>query len=426
MILPIHLECPACEAAILLRVGLSRDRQRIMVACPDCHSVIRGSIVPSGDRLLPRFDLPGIKELDHRTPGKEWRVVNTYGDLPSGSAEEFSSFLSVSRVFGDRALWYLRRVTLVRAFAEKADPLEHAYGFYLQERWDLLDSVMKRRFEEDWPIEESWPSGLSELGRHTQLHRIISLLAGAMDPAGHYSRARRELWSRVSRKRAEFSELAFGIISEPGFSTIHQRVADQFFGLLRDGSEWIPALAIAHLRASRIPVPGDWRVPIGRIDSLRDAYRQNFEVSCQMLPVVIRMQNMAEGRDDGTIRDPALSNGWAPRALRARDLVNNVQQFAKSKAATKEAYLCRYTHLRHFWHSAFSRDVRNSIAHAEFDYVMHDGLVRYKGREVPCHVFIEALVEQIVLLVLWLDLCKLCKVYGSRWDPAGRTFSGLG
>lgn len=114
-----------------------------------------------------------------------------------------------------------------------------------------------------------------------------------------------------------------------------------------------------------------------------------------------------------------------PRALRPQDLVNNLNQFTKSNAATKEAYLSRYSHLRYFWNAAFSRDVRNSIAHAEFDYIMHESIVKYKGREVPYYVFIEALIKQISLLIFWLDLCKLCKIYGSRWDPIGSKFLGL-
>ncbi|MFI1845971.1 hypothetical protein ACH439_28020 [Streptomyces microflavus] len=425
IILRTYIECPACESPILLRVGLSRDRQIIVVACPDCHSTIRGSIIPSEEKMLPRFDLPGIKRLDHQTPGKEWRVVNTYGDFPSSSKGEYSSFLSASRVFGEKFPFYLRCVSLVRSFAEKVDPLEHAYGFYLQERWDLLDSMMMRNFKEDWPIEGSWPSNPSDLDRHTHIHRILSLLAAAMDPGGHKQRAKYELWSRTFEKQEEFSELSFRIISEPTFATVNRRISDQFFRMLRDASEWIPALAIAHLRANGGHIPGDWRVPLGRIDSLRDAYRQNFEVSCQMLPLVIRIQNMSEGRDDATIRDPTLPDGWAPRALRPQDLVNNLNQFTKSNAATKEAYLSRYSHLRYFWNAAFSRDVRNSIAHAEFDYITHESIVKYKGREVPYYVFIEALIKQISLLIFWLDLCKLCKIYGSRWDPIGSKFLGL-
>ncbi|MFI9112740.1 hypothetical protein [Streptomyces venezuelae] len=357
--------------------------------------------------------------IDHRTTGADWKVVNTYGDLPSTSSEEHSSFIFATQVFGDQFMAYFKCVGIVREFEERVDAIEHAYGFYLQERWDLLDSVMRRSFE------DAWPKSPSVLDRHTYLHRILSVLAAALDPNGFYPRAKRELWSRTFGKEENFSELAFRVTTDSNFEVINRRLSDQLVRLLRDAADWIPALAIAHLRAGRMSIPEDWRVPLVRIDTLRDAYRQNFEVSCQMLPLVVRMQNMTEGRDIDVIRDPGLPGGWAPRTLLPRDLVNNVNQYTKAKASTKEAYLNRNSRLRHFWNSAFTRDVRNGIAHAEFDYVMHDGIVRYKDVEVPQYVFVEALIQQIALLVFWLDLCKLCKIYGSRWDPVRKNFLGL-
>jgi hypothetical protein len=307
----------------------------------------------------------------------------------------------------------------VREFEEKVDHLEHAYNFYLQSKWGLLDSVMGKRFEGMWPEESS------VLERHTTLHRILQLLAASVEPEGVYFQAKCEIWSRIFKKEAEFAELAHGVISEPGFVATSRRVAEQLMTLLRDAAEWIPTLAISHLRAVNRSIPENWRVPLGRIDALRDAYRQNFEVGCQMLPLVIMLQNVAEGRDSRTIRDPSQSDGWAPRTLDARDLVNNINQYRKAKSATKEAYLNRHPVLRYYWNASFSRDVRNSIAHAEFDYVMHDGAIRYKGREVPYYVFVEALIKQISLLVFWLDFLKLHRVYGSRWDPVNKRFLGV-
>ncbi|MGW8351051.1 hypothetical protein [Streptomyces wedmorensis] len=418
MILSTYIECPACSTAIILRVGISRARQKFTVACPECRSSIRGDTIPDGSEHLD-FNIPGVTVLDPEVEDRDWRTVSTYGDLPIAPSGEFSSFLFATSVLGEKFATYRRCVAIVRDFEEKVDPLEHAYGFYLQGKWELLDSVVKRHFS------KAWPDDPTILDRHTYLHRILSWLQSAVEPAGQHVQAKREIWQKAGASEERFAKLAFSVISNPGFSVVNRRVSDQFFSLLRDGEEWVSALAIVHLRAAGKSIPAEWRIPPGRIGTLRDAYRQNFEVSCQMLPVVIRMQNMCEGRDPEVIRDPAISGGWAPRSLRPQELVNNMNQFSKVNAATKEAYLNRNSKLRSFWNSAFSRDVRNSIAHAEFDYVMHDGILEYKGRRVPFHVFVEALIKQIALLIFWLDLCKLCKIYGSRWDPATGSFLGL-
>ncbi|MFC8674165.1 hypothetical protein ACFUEN_16000 [Streptomyces griseorubiginosus] len=420
MILRAYIECPACEAPVILRVGVARERQPFAVACPVCQSTIRGETIEADDGL-PRFHLPGIKKLPPELPDADWKVVTTYGDLPNNpESGEFSAFLSAYQTFGDGPFQtYLQHVATVRWFGERVDALEHAYGFYLREKWDLLDSVMTRHFAEVWPDKPS------ALDRHTLIHRLLYMLVLAMDPKGMYPAAKYETWSRSFKKHAEFSECAHSIISQPDFNATRRRVFEQFIGLLRNYTEWMPTLAVTHLRAREKPIPEGWRVPLGRIDSLRDAYRQNFEVSCQMLPLIIRLQNIAEGRAPDVIRTPGITGEWEPRALQTKDYVNNINQYIKAKAATKEAYLNRHRLLRCYWNSAFSRDVRNSIAHAEFDYVMHDGIVTYKSRKVPYYVFIEALIKQVTLLAFWLDLCKLYAIYGSRWDAQNGKFMGL-
>ncbi|MFE0925833.1 hypothetical protein ACFW4O_03400 [Streptomyces mutabilis] len=279
--------------------------------------------------------------------------------------------------------------------------------------------MMKRNFE------ELWPENPSILDRHTALHRILYLPVFSIDPEGYYPRSKHDTWSRTTKKEAEFARCAHSIVAKPEFIAANRRASEQLLNLLRNNQEWTPAMTVVHLRAIGTPIPHGWQFPAGRIDSLRDAYRQNFEVSCQMLPLVIRMQNIAEGRDPEIIRDPTDTQGWRPRNLDRRDQVNNLNQYTRAKAVTKEAYLDRHTLLRYYWNSAFNRDVRNSIAHAEFDYTMHDGMITYKGREVPFYTFTEALIKQISLLAFWLDLCKLYKIYGSRWDPKNKKFLGL-
>lgn len=420
MILRTHIECPACQEPIILRVGVTRARQSFTVACPSCESAIRGETIEKEDGL-PRFHLPEVQVIEPKNVSGEWRVVTTYGDLPNfPNSGEYSAFLSAHKIFGDENFpGFLNFLATARWLGEKVDPLEHAYGFYLKQKWDLLDRLMRKNFE------RAWPENPSFLDRHTAMHRFIFPYLVSLDPEGLYPQTKYEVWSRIFKNEAAFSECAHSVISNPEFEAMNRRVAEQFFNLLRANAEWLPALAIIHLRAKGRPVPTGWQVPVGRIDSLRDAYRQNFEVSCQILPLIIRMQNISERRDPESIKDPNDPNGWAPRILRAQDRVNNVNQYTKSRAATKEAYLNRHPRLRHYWNSSFSRDVRNSIAHAEFDYVMHDGIIAYKGREVPYYVFIEALIRQITLLAFWLDLCKLYKIYGSRWDFQNRVFLGL-
>jgi hypothetical protein len=419
MILRTYIECPACDAPILLRVGVVRDRQPISVACPECQSIIRGSIIEDNNGY-PRYSLPGVTILDPKED-REWNIISTYGDLPMNpAAEGFSSgFLALYQVFGDHFEKYLRSAATARWFGERADAMEFAYGFYLKGEWSRLDSAMQRSFE------DFWMQNPTVIERNTLIHRLTFLATTPLDPGGMYPYAKEEVWSRIFKKEKEFSEAALGVVEDPAFAITHKRIAYQFTALLRAHADWAPALAVIHVRSAGLEVPSTWQVPAGNFDSLRDAYRQNFELSCQALHLVMRMQNISEGRISDIIRDSADVNSWMPRTLRPLDYVNNINQFNRSNAATKEAYLNRHSRLRYFWNAAFSRSVRNAIAHADFDYSAHDGIVIQKGEAAPYFTFLEALIKQICLLGLWLDLFKLYKMYASCWDARNQVFRGL-
>lgn len=419
MILRAYISCPACQRPVILRVGVAASRQTFSVACPNCQSMIRGGTAEN-ESGFPYLDMPNIEVLD-LPEDPEWPVVTVYGDLPIHPAgNPFSAFLSMHHYFGDDFEKYLKNVSQVRWFGERADSLDHAFRFYLDSKWDLLDSVMGRQFSPFW---EDSPS---EYDRHMLLHRMAYRSVIPLDPSGTYADAKLEVWSRSFKKESKFSECAHSVIAEPSFALLRRRVSQQYCGLMRSYTEWLPTLALAHLRALGKEISKDWQAPVGNFDVLRDAYRQNFELSCQALPLVIRMQNIAEGRDSQAIRIPGEAHGWAPRSPLPKDCVNNLNQFSKARAATKEAYLNRHPLLRKYWNSAYSRDVRNSIAHADFDYSMQDGIITYKDNESPYFEFVEALIKQIGLLVFWLDLCKLYVIYGSRWDPHKWKFLGLG
>jgi len=62
---------------------------------------------------------------------------------------------------------------------------------------------------------------------------------------------------------------------------------------------------------------------------------------------------------------------------------------------------------------AFDRNIRNAIAHADVDEVVATGdIIVGNGETVSYMSFVESVVEQLLLLLLWLNLAKLYRVYG--------------
>ena len=69
---------------------------------------------------------------------------------------------------------------------------------------------------------------------------------------------------------------------------------------------------------------------------------------------------------------------------------------------------------------AFNRQIRNAIAHADADEVVAKAeITTGKGATLSYLEFVESLFKQLELLMLWLNLAKLFRVYdflASRGD----------
>ena len=97
-----------------------------------------------------------------------------------------------------------------------------------------------------------------------------------------------------------------------------------------------------------------------------------------------------------------------PPNLRPRTLA----QFKKLTAEAKEAFLDRFPVTEGYWLDAFDRSIRNAIAHADADEVVTAGeITTGKGTTLSYMKFVEAVAKQLQLILLWLNLTKLFRVY---------------
>jgi hypothetical protein len=64
------------------------------------------------------------------------------------------------------------------------------------------------------------------------------------------------------------------------------------------------------------------------------------------------------------------------------------------------------------WLDMFDRGIRNAIAHADADEVAADGKITTgKGATLTYLRFVESVAKQVQLVLLWLNLVKILRVY---------------
>jgi len=183
--------------------------------------------------------------------------------------------------------------------------------------------------------------------------------------------------------------------------------------MIQDRAVWSPAIALTYLDALGKEVPDGWRLPGDDFHVLRDAYRQNYELCCQVLYLVVAARNTEDGREANEICSPDYSSGWVPEVSGNKKLPKTVSQFKKVPAEIKELYLEKFPSTQAAWESLFSRRVRNAIAHADADFVIGTGKIATgKDGELTYMDFVKSTVGHLQVLLLFIDFVKLCRIYG--------------
>jgi hypothetical protein len=313
----------------------------------------------------------------------------------------------MATVLGDLAMPYFGTVAQFNGIAAKDWPqLERAYQFYTNENWDKFDNAMTRL------LQGEWPDSPNMLVRHDVIHRLLLAVVLPLRPSGGYSKLQKEIWQRAQPSPQLVTYVRRSAVQSE-IRALQKRVFRQLAHLIEIRQMWLPVLPFLWLSDVGRSAPSDWRLPGDDFTILRGAYQQNFELSCQALPLLVVAQNAANGRDAEVIRLDSESSPWIPQSLpenskQPRTLV----QFKKLTAEGKEAFLDRFPVTEASWHNTFDRGIRNAIAHADVDQVVATGeITTGKGATLTYVRFVESIVRQLQLLLLWLNLAKLFRVY---------------
>jgi hypothetical protein len=339
---------------------------------------------------------------------KEWQVITTHPSFPFITDTETSPFIDITRALGnDIAPGFLQYTGEFNSLATGDWPrLERAFEFYFSEDWGRFDKTMSELLKDQWPREPNM------VARHDLIHRLLTVMIVPLDPMGTYGDVQKEIWSRAEPS-PELKEYVQQELVQSEFTAIQKRLFRQIAHIIDIRHMWMPVLPYLWLKRLGRNVPDGWRLPGDDFAIPRGVYQQNFELSCQALPMLIATQNAADRRPAASLSIDSEPAPWRPVKLSPKTKSpRTLAEFSKVRAETKEAFLDRFPLTETSWFEAFDRRVRNAIAHADTDEVVSTGeIMMGKHTTLSYMDFVETVPKQLQLLLIWLNLAKYFRVY---------------
>jgi hypothetical protein len=407
------VECPGCEAHILLRLGVGHEsRQRFYYVCPKCKAATRGALLWHGDART-ELELADGRRLE--TDENCVAALSINPELPS-----FPEARSMSEFGGSPWITFTHWLGPdgIRQYQKSFYQIRHLVGT----DWAKLDRLTTYYLNRDWPhFDQSIgdllpPEALDfsvEWARDDRIHRLYEIFFAAMwglYPPKHYldlkfswsalwTPTRSHFRSLVGFAQSESTTLGFRNAERDVFSQL-ARFTELIWGLF-------PGLLLDLLPQQHQPQIDNLRLFRDEYEVLRDFYIQVFETSHKVLRWIVGTANADRHGDPNTFVAVA---GMSPQ-LSAR-VPKNLDAFSKLTSANKRAWLSVLPEWHDRWDDLLDRHLRNDIGHASARHDLSTGMILRDGRvPLPYTRFVQRLHRVLHLLLASANALKYIRIY---------------
>jgi hypothetical protein len=410
VIVLFSVECPGCEAQILLRLGVGDERAPFYVICGRCHAPIRGVFVarPS-DPPTYSLELTTGRVLEELIETHD-QTFTLHPDFPTlldaGSMEQpgGSPFIMAMQQLGDSALTVMHnRATFLAQVHEYWPTLQRWFIYYLDENWSQFDVEAKRFFDEieDDFLAQPWV-------KHDAIHRALDLVTAPGWFGDLYVRFKSELWGLFE-------------VSDPGFIAFSKTLGDvrdrqrnlfHCLDLVVERREaWLPAALALFYKDGGEAAFKELRISRDDFPALRDVYIASFEACQGSLDLVVAILNLVKRGDPdnfGTTVPPRLTSQGVKRPPR------HLGEFRKLPVASKAEYLVELPGWYGEWPVVLDRSLRNAIGHHSVHHDLASGtLQRDNGPDIPYIQFAAKVQQLLHPLLTMLNVVKLVRIASS-------------
>jgi hypothetical protein len=407
------VECPGCQAAILLRLGVGHEsRQRFYYVCPTCKAATKGALLWHGN-VTTELELDeGRKLLDETSCGT---VLNINPELPSYAAaksmEEHggSPFITFFEWLGSEGIQRYQRSFYQTKHLMDTDwlKLKRLTTYYINRDWQHFDQA----------ITELLPDELltftAEWYRDDRLHKLYELFFAEMWSAHplHYFLDLKSSWNRLwAPQRGHFDDLVSFARFEtatPAFENIQRDVFSQLARFVDLVWAMFPGLLLDLVPSEHEPRIDELRLFRDEFEVLRDFYIQAFETSHKMLRWIIGSTNI-DKHGDANMFVPITG---MPSHV-AKRVPKNLDAFGKLTSANKSEWLVLFPEWHKHWDAILDRHLRNDIGHASARHDLSTGTIQRDGRSpLPYTRFVQRLHRVLHILLANANALKIMRIY---------------
>lgn len=427
MIYRYGVECLGCHARLLLRVSVGADiEQPFFVVCGQCQTVIKGKqVIWYEPHPGARLELESAQLIDPPGEGKFVETISVNPDLPAlrGAAEMAdeggSAFLHNAQLLGDSLVETMRRIRLFRNIvSEDGAGLRRLGGFYLHTDWARFQEEGRRLFG------KKWPEPKKEWQYHDVLPRVFlmayhPLLIGDLFPRfveewnGFLSSNEAAL--PAQRAFAE-TQLTSGRVRE-----LQRLVLERFDFVATHKTGLLAALPAEFYKKDMEPAVAKLRLPRDDFDVLKGHYVDCYELSHQVLTIVVGTVNIVE-RGDPDSFDPSIRAALAAKGMNNFKNVPSLSVFDERPNGPKQAFLQSLPVSRELWDALLERDLRNAVGHYGARHDLRSGMIVVDGKPHCSYLqFVVKTIRMTHVILALLHVLKMCHMQKLLTDPAPAT-----
>lgn len=396
MICRYIVQCPGCNAKILLRISVGIDlEQPFYYVCGRCNAATRGKLLiwyeprPGG-----KLELEAGKVLkENENPNQ---VITLHPDLPSkAEARDMrepggSPFLMHFNILGNRFYEFEMRLRIFREVADRDwVNVRRWIGYYLDENWEQFDQERMRL------LGKSREQLLQEWQRHDVIHRALDIMFMPLCLKPYYPIMKEE-WCEVFSLAAKKPAKLKAFVRESVESgEIRNRQRDIFHCLelfIENRSGILPGLAADMYPAGQRAALRELRLFREEFPQLRDLYIATFEICHHALKFVMGIINIVNRGS------PDDFGPKGPRGLGAFEKLANSQ---------KAALLTSLPEWKKRWGDLLNRRIRNVIGHHSVRHDLPSGLLVLRdGSQITYLEFVVMTLRLVQPILLTANILK--------------------
>lgn len=412
MIFRYGIECPGCQARLILRVSVGVDiEQPFVTLCRRCNTILKGKqIIWYEPHPGARLEMESARLIDAQNEDGFTETISVHPELPFRPAaieiadEGGSPFLQHTQLLGRSLFEAMRRIGLFRNIvSEDGAGLRRLGNFYLNKDWPRFQEEGRRLFDENWPEPKK------EWQYHDVLPKVIFMAYHPLMIGDWYSEFVKEWNDFLSSNKLRLAEqraFADSLFANGRVDDLQRLLLERFDFMATHKSALLAAIPAELYEPGMEKAIAELRLPRDDFDILKGHYVDCYELAHRVLSIVVGNINVIERRHHDSF-DPTICAALAANGMNNFKNIPTLDVFEGRPNGPKRAFLKSVPICEQMWNALLERELRNGVGHYGARHDLRTGMIIVDGK--PHCSYLEFVVKTIRMTHILLSLLHVLK-----------------